>query len=432
MARLAYVGGRVLGCDPALVAAPALAVAGTVMGRSAVLDLGFRRPVTANLCVACVAPAGTDAAEAIGLTLEPARRIDEFFRKAHRAEIARWLAQPAGLPVPRVRLLETGLTLRGLMSCAGDDSHGVLVAYDELPPWMLGATSRGQATEQATLRKLWAGGDWPLAAGSDATAKRSHVSLVGAVTADSIAARGRALDRWLWVCPDRVARETTDIQKDVDQATLDGWSKLVHGLLRWRKTAGRKNDAPHLVRLNAEGLSAFRSRAQRHAQSAEAPAFPDAMRGAHAALEAYAGRFCLILSGIRHAELSGQAIEPNDIGPEIVEAAWDLVAYFGTQARRIRAQLRADDRDPMPDGARWIVAWLSRNPGTRVFPEGELTRWYAPSRGFSRLELNAGLAWLAQRSALRRTAVARKSGTPGPKPATWEVHPDLDPEVTFA
>jgi hypothetical protein len=331
------------------------------------------------------------------------------------------------------------MNLAELRRFANNNPSGVLGAYDELPAWTFGGGAAANAQDQAALRKLWAGGDLPVRVGKIELPPQSPVSIVGAVSFEALAARGRsgagALDRWLWVYPDRAEKARIEERSAVPESILADWTALLFDLrFRFADPKAKSNDRPipRVVRLAPEALEAFRRRGGQHAERADDPAFPEALRGAHAALEIYAARFCLLLGVLRDWKLARDPAQRGEIGPETVEAAWDLVAYFGTQADRIRIGL-SGDRDSMPDGARWILAWMRRNPGTTVISESELTRCYAPSRGYSRCDLGAGLDWLARRSALRRIPAARPSGVPGRKPSIcWEVHPEFEAEEVFS
>jgi hypothetical protein len=441
LARLAREAGVVFGCDPGLIAVPALAAAAALIGRSVWLDLGLDGLVGANLFVACVPPRGTDAAEAIAIALRPLRMIDEAVDKSDREMIEDWVRSGRLLPHRRLRVLELGLSVEALGRCIGLNGSGFLGAYDELPPPLFGASGRSQVKDQRTLRKLWAGAEWVMPAGTEPGNESPLVSLVGAVSLDAFPAQARAradaLDRWLWVCPDRVTRATTGERTStaVAESTLEAWAELATSLI-WAPSADGEddedNDGRDVVGLSADALASFRRRANEHAERAEDPMFPDTLRGTHAALEVYAGRLCLILGALRNAEEQPDEALSADLGPEVVEAAWDVVDYFGAQAERAGVRLRTAGRDAMPDGARWILTWMRRNPDATVISERDLTRCYAPSRGYSRLDLGAGFAWLARRSALRRIPVSSRSGGPGRTPsATWEIHPDLDREAAF-
>ena len=144
-------------------------------------------------------------------------------------------------------------------------------------------------------------------------------------------------------------------------------------------------------------------------------------------MEDYAGRFALVLALLWHA--SDPDADPHavpQISAEVARNAWRLVDHYKANHLRVRAYLQGKGLAGAPEGSRLILNYLKNHPHEEEFTERDLTRVYPPSR-YDRAILEDGLAWLAERHAIRPAPKQERSaGAPGRAPSPlWRVHPDL-------
>jgi hypothetical protein len=431
------------GGDPALVAAPALAVAAGAIGRSVELRIAPEWVAGASLFLACVVPKGEDASSAFAHALAPARRIQaELGEAAQRArrrgrEERERLQRHTSLsckdiqkrvPMPRARrLLVEELDLEAVLPRLARDRRGLLGVCEELAP-LVGATRQ---RERNLLRRVWVGRTVFLRCGRDShkeprPVQRPHLSLVGCLTPERVG-RGADPDRWLFACPERAGWPALGGRRAVSAAAVAGWAKLVRRL--WDQPPAIVDGwaAPHRIDLSLEGADAFQRRADGFRAEVEDDGFPEDLRGPYAALAVYAGRLTLVLHLMR---LAAEGVEPSAgpppaVGPEAVEGAWRLVAYFAGQARRVQGRLAATGGDAMPDGAGLILKWIHRHPEADRVREANLTQWYPPTRGWPRAVFADGFAWLARQGAVRPAVEAPAAETGRKRSPVWEIHPEL-------
>jgi hypothetical protein len=453
VARLADEVAQAVGCDPALVAAPALAVAGGVIGRSVRLVIAPERAASAAVYLACVVPAGDEGAAALRVLLEPVRQIQADLaikvrpRRLRCEEERKCLSFQAtvpqdaickAVPMPHIpRVLAEEMTVPALLR-RSETTHGLLGVYDELAPLMFGAGLAGRARDVAALRRAWTGATVFVPRRYDPerpprAVRNPQLSLVGFLALERVPWGGLLPDRWLFVCPDRGTKLALARRRPVSHSARGAWAELVQRL--WERaldTSGDGSPRPHYLGFERDAAEAFSRWADRYAAEAEDLLFPEAWRAPHATLGAYAGRLALVLHlmDLAASGRSGQ-VRPPEVGVSAVEGAWSLVRYFAAQALRVRDRLANERSDLMPEGARMILNWIRRHPGERHVREGNLTQWYPPSRGYPRCQFVDGFAWLTHRGALRPVPVPA-ADTGRKLSPTWEIHPQLRAEVGFA
>jgi hypothetical protein len=165
---LVAVAAKAIGCDPALVACPALAVAAGCIGnaRIVILKRGWTEPCV--LWSLTVAESGGHKTPAYHQAVDPLMELQmEQFDK-HKAlketleeEMAQWQAalkndrgeKPKPLAEPRT-FVTSDTTIEALGELLEDNPHGMLVARDELDAWFKSFT-RYSGKGGGTDRPQW-------------------------------------------------------------------------------------------------------------------------------------------------------------------------------------------------------------------------------------------------------------------------------------
>ena len=445
VARLATEGAESIGCPVDFIACSALAVASGAIGRSASLLLKSDYFASASLYVAIVGPPGDGKSPALGLASEPIREIGEKLHAEHKEATEQWKeacenrdrksGEPKpDRPIPR-RIDVDDATMERLIGMLGENPRGLLLAKDELTALFEGMNQYkgGRGSDRRGYCTIWSG---QLInrdrIGQDAPeyTRCGHpsLSIVGGMTPDLLGtiadAQGRAdglQDRFLFAYPEpRPVPGWSD--QGVSQAAKDGWAGIVERLwLRPMEASSEGENRPRVIRLSADGQTAWRDLIEAHAAEMNADGFPYALRGPWAKLREYAGRLTLVLSLMRHSADPSAHPEslPTATGRD-VEDAWRLVAYFKSHAKR--ALDYGGPIGPAGTAVKAIIEWV-RDKGLASFTESEARqarRWIDPE------SLDEALDHLTKKNAIRPQETAprpTKGGRP-PSPA-YQVNPAL-------
>jgi DNA polymerase I-like protein with 3'-5' exonuclease and polymerase domains len=382
-------GALALGCDPAYLALPALAVAASVVGNTRSLRLkgGWDEP-----CIvwsAIVGDSGTLKSpaylKAVGHLFRLQRqRLQEFkqLRKKYQEEMREYKKKkqeaeekgnkhPGDAPEEPVlqRVVCSDTTVEKLAEILTDNPRGLLVARDELAGW-LGSFTRYKAQRGATDLPNWlemfrAGTvivDRKTGQRPTLFIHRAAVSVTGGIQPGVLA---RALTpefldaglaaRILMAMPPKLPKRWSEVEVDqvVEAAYHDALDKLLD--LDFHDHDGEK--APHLLRLSPEGKAAWVGFYDRWA--AEQASVEGELAAAFSKLEAYAARFALLHHVIGRAGRGEDDLVP--VGAESVKAGVALCRWFAAEARRIYATLTEsnEERD-----ARRLVEFIRARGGS--------------------------------------------------------------------
>jgi len=446
-ARLATEAAASIGCDPGIVAGPMLAAAGGLIGQSARLMLEANRFAGACLFQCNVGLPGDGKTPALMYATDPLvaierdldadfqRRKREYLDQVQKKKGGEEPAQPP--PVPR-RIIIDDATIEAAIRILANNPRGLVLLKDELSAMVLGLNQYkgGKGNDRPNLMKMWAGApvliDRVLNEFQEPIrVPHPHLCITGnlppAMLAELVNPKGDDgfIDRWLFVFPDRLPKLKTAQRRPVSDEAIRDWAAVADRLWGLDLRAHEKGPVPHVIRLSAAARSTFESRHDEHVDEVNDPGFPDSLRGPWSKLEAYAGRFTLILA--RLWDSTGERTPSPEVDQARVRGAWELASYFKDHGRRVRAHLEGRGLGGVPDGAKLILNWIKNHPDATAVTDRDISRSYPPGRRYDPIVMQDGLGWLAERHALRvAPAGPRPEGKPGrPAGATWELHPSL-------
>jgi hypothetical protein len=371
---------------PDFVGVPLLAVLGTAIGTSRVLEVKPGWLEGPRLFAAVVAEPGSKKSPALALVMQPVRerqqRLQAAAQHARPAEEGDDVQPSGGLPLvgdpgetPPVssrimpQLYTTDATLEALIQLLHQNPRGLLFVRDELTGWILGMNmcKNSKGNDRQHWLSLWNGADILV---NSKTRKEvtvvpnPFVCVTGCLPTEVISdledARGRRdglLARLLFAVPDPVPLRWTETS--VTEATMAGYTQLLEAL--WQlapegDSAARQGSYPVTLSLTHQGRAAFVQGVNAvYAQLAD-PDLPDDVRDVYAKLPGTMARLALILHACHG--ITGKANEAVDVPS--VHGAVQLVRYFQGHAQRVYARLpstRADQR------AETALRWLQAHDG---------------------------------------------------------------------
>ncbi|QEH34273.1 hypothetical protein OJF2_28080 [Aquisphaera giovannonii] len=447
VARLVRDGADAIGCPPDFLAVPALVAAAGAIGRSASLLLKHGYFASTTLFAACVGPPSDGKTPALKAATRAVRRIDEALAAEHAAAMERWeqeasqrgtdgkKAVPPPKPKPR-RIDIDDATMEAIPLLLADNPRGLLMVRDELTAFVLGMNqykAGGKGSDRAVALKLWAGD----AIKKDRVNHEDRVpvrcphpclSLVGGIQPDMLRemadAKGRSdgfLDRFLFAYPDSLPVPEWS-ERGIADDVLDDWCVLVARLWSRPMAVKEGQSVPHVVRFSAVGKARWREHYDLHAAEMGDPGLPASLRGAWGKFRELAGRLALVLVLMEHAAdpTADPAVVP-EAGERVVDAAWRLVGYFKSHARRTHAAIA---RGPANADVPALLGWIVRR-GQEWFRLADLTsdlRRFRDDQG----ALAAAIDELRRQGAIRPRPEPPDPSKPGRKPSpAYEIHPDL-------
>jgi len=443
-ARLVREGSESIGCPPDYLGLAILAIAGGVIGRSVSLLLKRGYFAASAIWGAIVAPPSRGKTPALKIVATAVRRIGDILASQYAQSIEKWESErvevkdkskPPPKPKPQ-RIDVEDITMESLVIVLSENSRGLVMVRDELSAFVTGMDQYkgGKGNDKSMALKLWSGDaitrDRVLnEGGCPIRCPHPCLSIIGGMTPDMLGslldAKGRKdgfIDRFL-VCypdPNPVASWT---ERGVCDETIDAWSSLVARL--WERPLNVKEgkSCPHVAMFTDKGRASWETHYNRHAAEMNETGFPPDLVSVWGKLGEYAGRLALVLVCLWHAD--DMTLDPNavpSVDEWIVDAAWRLVAYFKSHARRVHATIARGSGIGGSSTVQAIVAWLRK--GERLsFTESEIKqdrRWIDPD------ELGQALAYMVDRNAIRPVEappVNPKGGRPASQ--AYEVNPAL-------
>lgn len=381
LARFVDEASRALGCDPAYVALPALAVCAGAIGNSRAIELrkGWVEPSV--LWTAPVGESGTLKTPAFNVALWPLYAGESERRERHRLAVVQWQrrreseeADDAEKPILS-RPFCSDVTVERLAEILQENPRGLLVAREELGGW-LGSFGRYKPSQAQGDVPFWlsAYGASPITYDRKKGDNRSiHVaraalSVTGTIQPGVLA---RALtpehfeaglaSRLLMALPERRRKEWTDAA--VSDEVKEGYGALVAGLLRLplRPESGQVG-GPHPVPLAPEAKAAW-ARWYNEWAGVQFGASGD-MAAAYAKLEGAAARLALL-----HHVVTMVDQRRDDLGEvtrESVESGVELTRWFAGEARRIYPITAESETER---AGRRLIGWVAAHRGTTTVKE---------------------------------------------------------------
>ncbi len=369
-------GALALGCDPAYLALPALAVAASVIGnrRTIRLKRGWDEPCI--IWSAIVGDSGTLKSPAYLKAVGHLFQLQRELLAKHKARVAKYReemqehqaakrkakeggtdpgAPPAAPLLPRVVVSDT--TVEKLAEILEDNPDGILVARDELAGW-LGSFTRYKGKAGGTDLPNWlemhrAGTvivDRKTSERQTLYIPRAAVSITGGIQ-PGVLARALTPDfldaglaaRLLLAMPPKQRKRWSEVEiaPDVERA----YEKTLDALLALDSDIGTDGEKlPYVMELGPGAKRAWVDFYDEWAR--EQAAAEGELAAALSKLEGYAARFAL-LHHVVGRTARGQTAPLVRIRKESVDAGVTLCRWFAAEVRRIYAMLSesTEERD---------------------------------------------------------------------------------------
>ncbi len=363
--RYVKAAATAIGCDPAFVGLPCLAVCAGAIGNSRriMLNRGWYEP--AVLWASVIGESGTQKSPAMDAAIHPLERwqSEEFERHAEKmaqydsdrqhyeAAKKKWngTGDPPEKPEPPacVRYIVSDTTVEGLVPILQQNPRGVLLARDELAGW-LGSFDKYAAGKSNADSAAWLSmhGARPVTVDRKTGDKRTlyvpraAVSVCGTIQP---AILNRALGtehresglaaRMLLACPPRTPKRWTD--REIPEAIEGEYIDALDALLSLDMQAdddGRLQ--PGLVKLSPKARQLFIEFVNRHGEESEE--LSGELAAAYSKLEGAAARLSLLCT------LIAGKVEVTDTA---MQSAIELIEWFKHETRRVYSLFGESDGD---------------------------------------------------------------------------------------
>jgi hypothetical protein len=383
-----------IGCDPAFIAVPMMAVLGAAVGNSRRIELKHKWSESAVIWATPISPTGTLKSPGLDAALAPVRMLQDAKVAQWRDEKKEYAQQDSegegegrgrGEPPECSRIVTSDCTVEALALLLQKNLRGLLVARDELNGWLGGmdAYKRGRGGDVSHYLEMFRAGQLIIdrKTGGEPLIHVRHagVCVVGTTHPETfIQALGRQhfedglLPRFLTALPPRTPRQWTDrvVAAEVAAAYFQTIRRLYQ--LAMLQTTEDGDPEPEILTFSPEGKEAWVPFFNRHAEEQNA-LFGD-LAGAWSKLEGYAARLALVLELARWAgkpaprtEKNGRLVDrltgkmtPSTISAWAVESAATLIAWFGAEAKRVYALLTDEENDRE---GHYLVSWVKSRGG---------------------------------------------------------------------
>jgi hypothetical protein len=377
----AYVGcaAQALGCDPALVALPALAVAAGCVGNSCAIRLKRNWTEPAIVWAITVAPSGQLKSPAWAQAVQPLAGLQIDLLDAYQAERAvyeraleDWKAQPKNergekpaLPDEPVYYLTGDVTIEKIGQMLAANPRGLLLARDELDGWFQSFTRyKSRGTDRPQWLELHRAGTLRIDRLSKErgmlSVRRACCSVAGTIQP---AIYSRVLDeealaaglgaRFLCAMPPPRKRRWTEA--DVDEELAKRYEDLLRGMLAIELANVSKRE-PHLHDFDPAARKLWVE--WFNEWSADIELAEGEQAAALCKLEAYSARLALIHHVVSLVDSGSMALRP--VGEASLSAGITLTRWFANESSRLASILKesAEERD-----RRRLVEWIQSRGG---------------------------------------------------------------------
>jgi hypothetical protein len=397
IATLITQGAAALPCAPDLIGVPMLAVLGTAIGTSYEVEMKQGWTEGPRIYSGVIALPGDKKSPAEKLATQPLHRLQTHYGAdfeaqkvehdlkllVYEVELADWrskrrkkadTAQPERTkqpPPPKpdaptmTQLLTVDATVEALASILHSNPRGLLMERDELTGWVLSMNQYkgGKGADRQLWLSFWNGASVVInrkGRPDPLVLANPFVCVTGGLTPDClddlVDGRGREdgfLPRILLAYPDPVSLTYT--HATVAPAAQSTYEDLINNLLQLGKDTPNHATVTTFTTDGRAALIAFLNELYDRCNSVDCPVY---LRHVIAKLEAYTGRLALILQLCRY--VSGNSRMDN-IEPESVRGAAELIRYFLSHAERIYPRLRTTDEDKQAEAA---VSWIEAHGRT--------------------------------------------------------------------
>jgi hypothetical protein len=390
---LVDAGSAAIGCDPAFIAVPALAVAAGCIGnsRSILLKHGWVEPCV--IWSMTVAESGGHKSPGYDLAVAPLLNIhhdaDDVYQQElqeYEDQVQRWKSTAKETrgekplePVAPPTYLTDDCTIEAVAKMLKLNAHGLIVATEELSAWFGSFTRYKSGGGSDQPRWLSLHGAKPLrvdrAGSAPISVRRAAVSITGTIqpvivteALDRKAMQSGLGPRFLLAMPPQREREWSEAE--VAEELAERYQEIIFALQKLELKDVAKRHAqvltfsPHAKELWVAFYNSW-GRVQ-HASHGE-------QRSAFAKIEAYGARLALLHHVVSHIANGTSDLCP--ISAASVQAGIDMARWFAAEGTRIYAMLRE------PEGereTRKLVEWIQGRGGrvsVRVLQKSNSSRW---------------------------------------------------------
>ncbi|WP_419191362.1 YfjI family protein [Saltatorellus ferox] len=396
---LALEGAVAIGCDPSMIALPAVVACAGVIGlsRDVAIKESWREPCI--LWGAVVARSGARKDPALDLASGPLREIDEAARRKHDVakrehetamqcylkEEARWKKSkdkedpPEKPEAPaRERLVVQDATYEALTRIVAETSRASVIAIrGELGAWIhewneYGSSGRGSSHAAKWLEMN--GGRYPAVdrvGAGEVFVSRAAVSVVGAIqpgTLRRLLGGGEHIDsgcaaRVLWVMPS--FQPSAFSHAVVKEATSQLYATVIQRLHALERVPMLFEDGavgPQSVRLKLSKRALLIFEGWFNELACQMWQMPDDLASSASKLEGGAARIALVIALVIAAE-KGTQVELDEIDEVSMAAGVKLARWHLAESRRIFEVLRGSKPQSGEDRrVAELVDWIEENP----------------------------------------------------------------------
>lgn len=404
MRALVVEGAEAIGCDPSMIALPAIASAASSIGASRAVQVKPGWVERATVWAAVVAQSGTAKTHAMRLAVDPLREAQtaafaafaplekehSAAEKQYRAKLRAWeRARGDDLPPTEPeapvceRLIVSDTTIEALAPILEQNPRGVLVDRDELGAWLrsFGAYKAGRGGDCEAWLSIFDSSPVVIDRKTSGTlhVANPHVCIAGTIQPEALT---RALGdeyfdnglaaRFLFAHPP--ARASRYTEAVVAQATRERWAAALATLRSLRPSVAEDGgESPIVAEMSDD---AKREWIELHDELADRIDGADArLAAALSKLRASAAKLALVFHLLHEAGDLVALREPSPIGIEATRAACEVARWFASETDRIYGRMAESPEDA---DQRALIDWI-RARGS-VTPR-DLARMLARFRG---------------------------------------------------
>ncbi len=430
LARLAEEGSQALGCDPAYVALPSLAVCAAAIGNNRELYLKNTWQEPSIIWTMIVGESGTLKTPPFKIAMRPLYQAERQWGDEYKQALRQWNAD-------RERIKEDGgeqpdrpthkrvycadVTIEKLAEILEENPRGVLLARDELRGWLSSFCRyrAGSGSDLPNWLELFSAGvltyDRKTGERRHVTVPRAACSVTGGIQPGILAKAvnnehfdSGMVARILMAWPDRRKKKWTE--NDISRTTQENYHEIVDRLLNLQpfQSPGRPS-MPHRLLLTSEAkaiwVDFYDSWAETQADS------EGDLASAYSKLEGYAARLAMLHHIVTMLDLGVD--DKRNVLPASVEAGTALIRWFAREAERVYASMRESEEQR---DVRRLTEWVRSRGGAttaRDLRRSNPARYAAEGSSHSALDSLVGLGFGCW--------VSRPSGEMGGRP-TEEFH----------
>jgi len=349
-----------IGCDPCLVAMPALAACAAAIGDSHVIEVKAGWIEFAIFWTLIIAPSGQLKSPAmraamLGLEAAQSKAFDEYRRAEarHKEEVAKWKSEGMKTAEPAPPQLKTyyvgDATIQAVCKRLGCNPRGLLQKRDELSGWLGGFDQFSKnGNEAAQWLEFHSGGavkvDRSNADEPPIYIPHGLVSVTGTIQEPvlrKLLSDGDAkhfdnglAPRFLMAMPPEIERQWSEQVTSPELA--EQYANLFQALLVLAPQLEAETGRRVPVKLTWSPKAKARWIEFYNANAREMRGFKsDRLRSAWSKLEAQAARLALVFHVIREAHLPSPGDNTNTISDDTLDAALTWIEWLKNETRRI-------------------------------------------------------------------------------------------------